>query len=49
MLILVLLAKDLAGKELKADLVQVWTEMRDARDVRVRLVENIVQELEETA
>ena len=49
MLVLVLLAKDRAVKVVKAGLVQVWIEMRDARDVRVRLVENIVQEWEETA
>lgn len=36
-------------KVLKAGLVQVCIEMRDARDVRVRLVENIVQEWKGTA
>jgi hypothetical protein len=47
MLSLVLLAKDRAVKVLKAGLVQVWIEKRDASDVRVRLVENIVQEWRE--
>jgi hypothetical protein len=42
MLILVLAAKDLIGRVVKAGLEQVCREMRDAKDVRVRLVENIV-------
>jgi hypothetical protein len=43
MLVLELAAKDLIGKVVKAGLVQVWmVEKRDAKDVRVRLVENIV-------
>jgi hypothetical protein len=43
MLVLELAAKDLIGKAVKAGLVQVWiVEIRDAKDVRVRLVENIV-------
>lgn len=46
MLILVLLAKERAVKVVKAGFVQVWTEVRDARDVRVRLVENIIRETE---
>lgn len=44
MLILVLAAKDLMGKAVvKAGLMQVWIEMRDAKDVRVRLVVNIAR------
>jgi hypothetical protein len=44
MLVLELAAKDLIGKAVKAGLVQVWiVEIRDAKDVRVRLVENIVE------
>jgi hypothetical protein len=43
MLVLELAAKDLIGKVVKAGLVKVWmVEKRDAKDVRVRLVENIV-------
>lgn len=43
MLILVLVVKALVGKVVKAGLVQVWMEMREASDVRVRLVENIFE------
>jgi hypothetical protein len=44
MLVLELAAKDLIGKVVRAGLVQVWiVEKRDAKDVRVRLVENIVK------
>jgi hypothetical protein len=50
MLVLELAAKDLIGKAVKAGLVQVWiVEIRDAKDVRVRLVENIVEIQGETA
>jgi hypothetical protein len=49
-LILELAAKDLIGKVEKAGLEQVWiVEMREAKDVRVRLVENIVEIGGETA
>jgi hypothetical protein len=49
-LILKLAAKDLIGKVEKAGLEQVWiVEMREAKDVRVRLVENIVEIGGETA
>lgn len=43
MLILVLAVKALVGKVVKGGLVQVWVEMREARDARVRLVENIFE------
>jgi hypothetical protein len=44
MLVLELAAKDLIGKVVRAGLVQVWiVEKRDAKDVRVRLVDNIVK------
>lgn len=40
---LVLAAKDLTGKEMRGEgFVQVWMEIREARDVRVRRVVNIV-------
>jgi hypothetical protein len=49
-LILELAAKDLIGKVEKTGLEQVWiVEMREAKDVRVRLVENIVEIGGETA